>query len=977
MLEDVDGSKLVWGVIEDISNEYKRIFEALQDAYLQFDLSFHLIMVNYGAVKMFGFTTQDEIIGKSLGELFVDSHSLETIKNDLERNHTLSNQIYECVKKDGSSVWVSFNAQSIKDNKGHTISVEGVMRDITDLNRLEENLVKKSKELESSEERFRLMIDSISDTIGITDINGKIKFRSSNNEKLFGIKADTLIGENSFDFVHPDDRERLHDEFIKLINDGFGAKRTGEFTYLRKDGSAISVELEGRNMLDNHLIEGLLLTFHDITEKKATSRKIKEESEKLRALIESTENMVWVVDPVDYGLLLFNHALSHYFETGRDLTIHEGMTPSDLLPEDYAADWRKMYDKVLIQGSYKVEYKTSANNQILELSFAPVRIEKELIGISVMGQNITERKLTEIKLLAANENLNKIMNNSMFGVVTISKEKNILWANPAAVTMMGLKSAEDVVGKKCTEYFCPAHEGMCPILDEGQKVDNSEKMVRRFDGSLIPIIKSVTEIEINGENVLLETFIDITDIKKTEIELVSLKDKFVKAQDMGRFGHWSYDLETQEFTGSRVTFEIYGFDDLTRVTYDDVVNCISKWDVDRIKEKFNQLIVQGKRLDEQFEIFPIGSNVPIYVRNIADASSDENGTVFIEGVVQDISELKKMELQVLSTAKQSQRILDQLQDAYFQADIHGRFIFVNPKAVTMYGYQTVEELIGQQADTLYENTGERDRLIKDLSQNGFLTDYVVKGKRKDQTTFWVSMNVQFVKDNSGKIIGTEGLVRDISERIDLEEAIKNQRDHLIEANVKLSQRLHQSVLAISKIIEMRDVYTTGHQKRVQKLSVEITNQLGLSNEMIMNISYGALIHDIGKIYIGSDILNKPGKISNLEYQILQTHAENGFEIVKEIDFPDEIPQMILQHHERLDGSGYPNGISGDQILLESRILAVADVVESMTSHRPYRASLGLEAALDEIETYKGSRYDAEIVDVCIKLFREKNFNFTE
>ena len=144
--------------------------------------------------------------------------------------------------------------------------------------------------------------------------------------------------------------------------------------------------------------------------------------------------------------------------------------------------------------------------------------------------------------------------------------------------------------------------------------------------------------------------------------------------------------------------------------------------------------------------------------------------------------------------------------------------------------------------------------------------------------------------------------------------------------------------------------------------------MGLSDEAIMNLSYGALIHDIGKIYIASDILNKPGKITNLEFQILQTHAEQGYEIVKEIDFPDEIPTMIYQHHERIDGSGYPQGLSGDEIIIESRILAVADVVEAVTSHRPYRAALGIDVAIDEIQRFRGTKYDANVVDICVDLF---------
>lgn len=198
-----------------------------------------------------------------------------------------------------------------------------------------------------------------------------------------------------------------------------------------------------------------------------------------------------------------------------------------------------------------------------------------------------------------------------------------------------------------------------------------------------------------------------------------------------------------------------------------------------------------------------------------------------------------------------------------------------------------------------------------------------------------------------------------------------------ESRAILEKRLQQSINTISRIGELRDVYTAGHQKRVKDLACAIAREIGFSESAVMNLSYGALIHDIGKIYIASDILNKPGKISTLEYQILQTHSEQGYNIVKEVDFPEVIPTMIYQHHERLDGSGYPNGLSGDQIIIESRILAVADVVEAMSSHRPYRPALGINVALEEIETFKGLRFDAQVVEVCIRLFKEKGFKFED
>lgn len=219
-------------------------------------------------------------------------------------------------------------------------------------------------------------------------------------------------------------------------------------------------------------------------------------------------------------------------------------------------------------------------------------------------------------------------------------------------------------------------------------------------------------------------------------------------------------------------------------------------------------------------------------------------------------------------------------------------------------------------------------------------------------------------------------LEDISERKQLEEDVKRYHEKLEKSNKQLKQSLNQSILLISKIGEMRDTYTAGHQNRVKELSCAIALEIGLTEEQITNISYGAQIHDIGKAFIASEMLNKPGKISDLEFKLIQTHVEYGYNIVKNVDFPWQISTMIYQHHERLDGLGYPQGLFGEQIILESRILAVADVVEAMTSSRPYRPALGIDLALEEITKYRGVKYDSSVVDVCIKLFKDKGFQFT-
>jgi putative nucleotidyltransferase with HDIG domain len=203
--------------------------------------------------------------------------------------------------------------------------------------------------------------------------------------------------------------------------------------------------------------------------------------------------------------------------------------------------------------------------------------------------------------------------------------------------------------------------------------------------------------------------------------------------------------------------------------------------------------------------------------------------------------------------------------------------------------------------------------------------------------------------------------RDERERLQAE-----QRD----GSRRLQRALLQTIQAVSLTVEKRDPYTAGHQQRVADVAVAIAGELGLPPERIEGIRLGAMIHDIGKIYAPAEILNRPGQLSAVEFEMIKTHSRVGYDIMKGVEFPWPVAEMILQHHERYDGSGYPRGLRGEEIMLEARILAVADVIESMYSHRPYRPALGLNAALDEITQNRGNFYDPAVVDACLKLHRE-------
>jgi len=191
----------------------------------------------------------------------------------------------------------------------------------------------------------------------------------------------------------------------------------------------------------------------------------------------------------------------------------------------------------------------------------------------------------------------------------------------------------------------------------------------------------------------------------------------------------------------------------------------------------------------------------------------------------------------------------------------------------------------------------------------------------------------------------------------------------------VQKTLNDAINTMVKIVEMRDPYTSGHQQKVADLATAIAREMKLEDTQIDQLRTAAVIHDIGKIYVPSDLLNKPGRLSDIEFSLIKAHAQSGYDVVKGMDFPCSVAKAVLQHHERLDGSGYPNQLKGEDTLLEAKILAVADVVEAISSYRPYRPALGIDKALEEISKNRGKLYDPDVVDACLKLFNSGKFEF--
>ena len=335
---------------------------------------------------------------------------------------------------------------------------------------------------------------------------------------------------------------------------------------------------------------------------------------------------------------------------------------------------------------------------------------------------------------------------------------------------------------------------------------------------------------------------------------------------------------------------------------------------------------------------------------------DSDGKEETVGQVIDITERKQAEEQLRGQAL----IFENIHDGIITADLQGNIINWNPAAEKMFGYNKYEvfrKTIGVLTTKIINGSLRSGRWTGEM-------DFI----RKDGNNGVCEITVIPLRDGEGSITAVFGVCRDITERKQSEENLQRSYDQLRET-------LIATVNTLASTIEMRDPHTAGHQRRVTLLSCAIAEEMGLTEDQFDGLRMAGLIHDLGKINIPAEILSKPGRINEVEFNIIRYHPQIGHDILKTIELPWPVAQIVLQHHERMDGSGYPQGLKGDEIMLEARILVVADVVEAMASHRPYRPALGIKLALEEISKHKGILYDQEVVDVCVKLFTKKKFGF--
>ncbi|MBA7531894.1 hypothetical protein ES705_24119 [subsurface metagenome] len=386
------------------------------------------------------------------------------------------------------------------------------------------------------------------------------------------------------------------------------------------------------------------------------------------------------------------------------------------------------------------------------------------------------------------------------------------------------------------------------------------------------------------------------------------------------------------------------------------------------KAKYHRVFTSISRckVPKHFEVTWIHKDGTTHFLEInAGITKEGNKISGIQIIGVDITERKRTEEKLNYQAD----MLKNVSDAIISTNLAFDILTWNKAAENMYGWK-VNEVLGKpinQVTQIEFPCLQGNEVFKEFFKKGYWKGEVIQ-KCKDGTFINVIASVSLLKDNEENPVGVVAVSHDITER-------KRAEENLHQSLNKLRKLLEETVNALASAVGKRDPYTASHQQRVTKLACAIAEELKLPKTQIDGINIAGLLHDIGKIALPAEILSKPTRLIDAEFTIVKTHPVVGYDILKTIEFPWPIADIVLQHHEWLNGSGYPQGLKNEEILLEAKILGVADIVEAMSSHRPYRPARGLDVTLEQISKNKGVLYDPKVVDVCLKLFSEKGFKF--
>ncbi len=559
----------------------------------------------------------------------------------------------------------------------------------------------------------------------------------------------------------------------------------------------------------------------------------------------------------------------------------------------------------------------------------------------------------------------------------------VLFVNPAAAVAFGYETVAEATGIPVEAVVHP--DSLVSISERSAAVLRGERapaQVSRFlrkDGSVFEGEGFTSLASYRGKPAIQVFIRDLTDIHAVKSDLDRSEANYRQLFELSPDPTVVHDGGSI-IMANRAAIEFFGLAEDGDVGASILPTIVG--DESALLESRMQNLKRTGRPNEPTNVHLRVADGEVKEVEVRGAPIQWQGTPAVIGVYRDLTERHRSEGALREMQDRYRALVDQAPFGmhFYQIDAYGRLIFVggNKAASILFG-EDQRQLVGLPLDEAMPFLAGTDSesMARQIAVEGGLGERMVTYERDSVRRIFETRVFRIAEGMCAAVF------IDVAERVRNEEELDQHRNHLEQLVAERTGELdqaHRDVEAITAVaaraVELRDPYTAGHQRRVAQLAYRVSLELGLGEDAAEHVRIAALLHDIGKISIPAEILSKPGRLSSIEYELVKGHVVAAAEILDEVDIGWPLGQMVAQHHERVDGSGYPNGLLGDDTLLEARVLAVADVVEAMSSHRPYRPSLGMSAALEEVTRFSGEHYDADVVAACIRVV-DSGFEFAD
>jgi PAS domain S-box-containing protein len=599
-------------------------------------------------------------------------------------------------------------------------------------------------------------------------------------------------------------------------------------------------------------------------------------------------------------------------------------------------------------------------------------------------RNITERKKTEQALRESEEKYRWVLNNMADVVVVMDMNLRFTYVSPSIMLMRGY-TAEEATAQTIEQVMTPESlQIVAKFFEEEMKLEASgtadparsrilEVEEYRKDGSIVLMENHLSFLRDETQKAvgIISLTRDITERRRAEEKLRESENKYRLLADHVHDVIFVLDMNLNFTYVSPSVKALRGYEpeEVMKQPLSKTLTPTS-WDL------VTKTMAEAVELEKEHREINISRTLQLEMRRkdgttvwteetVSFIRNENQQPVGILGVIRDITERKRADEELQYSEEQYRLVVENAKESIIITQ-DKKVVFANNAAIGMVGYS--KEILTSKSFTDFIHPDDInmvvDHHIRRIKGEAVPAVYPFRIIGQDGTVIWCELNAAVIQWK-GKP-ATLLFLTNITERKRADEELKQTLESLRKA-------VGATIQTMVSAVEMRDPYTAGHQLRSANLACAIATEMGLPQEKIDGIHMAGSIHDIGKLSIPAEILSKPTKLTNIEYSLIKEHSLSGYEMLKNVESPWPLAQIVYQHHERMDGSGYPRNLKGDEILMEARIMAVADVVESMASHRPYRPSLGIDVALEEIEKNRGSLYDDAVVDACLKLFREKGY----